>query len=164
MTDSFAPFQLCIDRIGTRLKGSPRQDVMLIRLYYHVGNRLSERYGEWLKDYGINQSEWFALLCLYACEGNAMKPSELSVMMHSSRTNSTRLADELVKRGWVERRPCQSDRRQLYLALTPAGTAFVEQLLPIGRTHARALWAGFTSEEKNTLEALLRKLLKQMGG
>jgi MarR family transcriptional repressor of emrRAB len=161
---SFAPFESAIERVAKRRPGAPRQEILLTRLYHHIDNRLAERYNESLKPHGINQTIWLTLIMLYSSPDHAIKPSDLSVCMDSSRTNATRLADELVARGWVERRPCSKDRRQLFLSLTPDGIRFVEELLPEQRQLHRSFWTSFTKAEKSTMEALLRKLLKQLGG
>ena len=62
-----------------------------------------------------------ALITLDAQESHSIQPSELSSALGSSRTNATRIADELEKRGWIERRESDNDRRCLHLHLTPQG-------------------------------------------
>ncbi|MGQ7115706.1 MarR family transcriptional regulator, partial [Escherichia sp. TWPC-MK] len=56
--------------------------------------------------------------------------SELSCALGSSRTNATRIADELEKRGWIERRESDNDRRCLHLQLTEKGHEFLREVLP----------------------------------
>ena len=48
----------------------------------------------------------------------------------------TWLVNRLVKRGLVERRPCEGDKRARYAALTPRGEAFVKRIFP---EHAEAI-------------------------
>jgi MarR family transcriptional repressor of emrRAB len=164
MSDSFRPFEAAIHRASQRVKGMPAQEVLLTKLFQHVASRLTDYHDGLLKVHGVNHTEWSALVMLYASESGSLKPSELSAYMDSSRTNITRVADELVERGWVERCPCGEDRRQVYLRLTKAGYAFLEPLLPTQRERHRRLWASFTKAEMQTMEGLLRKLLKQLGG
>ena len=85
-------------------------------------------------------------------------------MVREAEAYVTRVADELVEKGWVERCPCGEDRRQVYLRLTKAGYAFLEPLLPTQRERHRRLWASFTKADMQTMEGLLRKLLTQLGG
>jgi MarR family transcriptional repressor of emrRAB len=59
-----------------------------------------------------------ALITLESQENHSIQPSELSCALGSSRTNATRIADELEKRGWIERRESDNDRRCLHLQLT----------------------------------------------
>jgi MarR family transcriptional regulator, 2-MHQ and catechol-resistance regulon repressor len=72
----------------------------------------------------------------------------------------TYLVDRLAKRGLVERRPCPTDRRAAYAALTPEGEALIRRIFP---EHARVLeraLAGLDSEEKAEAIRLLRRLGK----
>lgn len=62
-----------------------------------------------------------ALITLESQENHSIQPSELSCALGSSRTNATRIADELEKRGWIERRESDNDRRCLHLQLTEKG-------------------------------------------
>lgn len=58
-------------------------------------------------------------------------PSELSDALAFSRTNATRVVDDLEQRGLIARHPCAIDRAtDMYLALT-------EQGLANRRSHAR---------------------------
>jgi len=164
MNDSFKPFEAAIERVAKRVKATAPQEVVLTRLYHHVYTRLIEYYDEFLKSHSLNLTAWMALIMIYASEDHSLKPSELSTCMNSSRTNSTRVADELVEKGWVERLPCQTDRRQLYLQLTEQGVAFVQDLLPQMRDRHRLLWSTFNKDDKETMDRLLRKLLTQLGG
>jgi MarR family transcriptional repressor of emrRAB len=99
---------------------------------------------------------------LYGNADKGMRPTELSVFMDSSRTNVTRLADELAEKGWVERASDPEDRRQIMLTLTKQGAALVEDTIPQVRDQQQALWASFTKDERQTLDRLLRKLLEQL--
>jgi MarR family transcriptional regulator, negative regulator of the multidrug operon emrRAB len=164
MSDSFQPFETAIHRVARRTRGSVTQEVLLTKLLHHVDTRLSDYHDGILKQSGLNHTVWTALIMLYASESGSLKPSELSVFMDSSRTNVTRLADELADKGWVERLPCEEDRRQLNLRLTKEGLKFVESQLPGQRERHRRLWSAFSKAEKQALEDLLRKLLKELGG
>ena len=70
----------------------------------------------------------------------------------------TYLVDRLEQRKLVERRPCESDRRARYAALTPAGEALIASIFP---DHAKAIEravAGLSAEEQEAATGLLRKL------
>lgn len=164
MNKSFHQLEQAIDRVESRFPGVPRQEVILTRLYYHIMPRLSAYLNETLKEYGIHESVWMALMAMYACPEQVLYPSDISDTLDSSRTNATRISDELVKNGWAQRQPCTEDRRKIRLELTEEGTRFVERIMPLARERNRTLWADFTTEEKALLEGLLRKLLARLGG
>ncbi|OWY37397.1 MarR family transcriptional regulator [Xenophilus sp. AP218F] len=161
---SFQQLEQAVNRVESRFPGVPRQEVILTRLLFHIVPRLSARLCEELRPYGLNETVWMALMALYACPNQALYPSDISETLDSSRTNATRIADELVKNGWAARSPSAEDRRKILLELTPEGIRLVESLLPLSRECHKALWADFDQEEKQQLEQLMRKLLTKLDG
>lgn len=164
MNNSFQNIERAIDAIGQRYPGAPRQEVILNRLFCHIMSRLTCQWNEALKPYAINETLWIALLALYSQPDQALYPSDISETMDFSRTNATRVCDEMVKHGWALRISCCEDRRKVQLKLTPAGIKFVEDLIPRSREHIQQQWGDFSSQEKDTLETLMRKVLTTLGG
>jgi MarR family transcriptional repressor of emrRAB len=163
MDHDFSFFEQGIERIARRLPGMPRQRVVLNRLFFFVFKELDERYNQRLADYGLNSTAFLALAMLYSSEEAALNPSDLSDALISSRTNVTRLADELVRAGWVARQPSKDDRRRVELSLTAAGAALVEGVLPVIWDLVRVQWTEFSQAEIVEFDRLLRKLLVGLG-
>ena len=164
MPESFKLFELSIENIARRFPDLPKREVLLTRLYYHVFFKLNANANRALKTYGLNNTRWIALILIYSSPDNAINPSELSEFLASSRTTITRLADELVKKNLVSRRPCEDDRRRCWLSLTDTGLALVEKILPIQQERLKKRWSKFTEEEMQRFEELLHKLLQELGG
>lgn len=89
-----------------------------------------------------------ALITLESQENHSIQPSELSCALGSSRTNATRIADELEKRGWIERRESDNDRRCLHLQLTEKGHEFLREVLPPQHNCLHQLWSALSTTEK----------------
>lgn len=140
----------------------PYQEILLTRLSMHVQSKLLERRNNMLKSQGINETLFMALMILDTKESHSIQPSELSAALGSSRTNATRIADELEKNGWIERKESHSDRRCLHLHLTEKGTDFLHSLLPPQHEAIRNIWSVLSTEEQKQLETLMRKLLVQL--
>ena len=164
MNSSFKKIEQAIDTIGKRYPGSPRQEIILYRLFCHVLSRLTCELNNKIKPFGINESTWIALLALYSKADQALYPSDISDTLDFSRTNATRVSDELVKQGWCVRVSCCEDRRKVQLKLTPEGVALVESVIPVARVGMMEQWQDFDTAEKDTLEHLMRKLLLSLGG
>jgi MarR family 2-MHQ and catechol resistance regulon transcriptional repressor len=84
--------------------------------------------------------------------------SELKAKILVSNAGVTYLVDRLEKRGLVERRRCDRDRRAYYAHLTEEGAEFVRRIFP---EHADAITEAFstlTDEERATATELLRKI------
>lgn len=161
---SFTHCEDAVKQICDSLPGAPYQEVILTRLYYHVQTHLNDFFNAALRHNGLNISSWTALMLMYTSPENTMSPSDLAKTMAFSRTNATRVVDDLLARNWIARKPCTDDRRKIRLALTETGKQYVRQALPERHQQMRELWAGFNEVEKTAFEALLRKLLTRLGG
>ena len=161
---SFAATENAIDTIARRMPGSPRQEVILTRLIAHVQTLLQSYNNETLTPKGINETTWMALMVLYSRREQRISPSELSDALAFSRTNATRVVDDLCQRDMMQRLPSQEDRRKTELILTEKGLAFIAMVMPEQRQRMRELWQDFSPEERALLDGMLRKLLRKVGG
>lgn len=93
----------------------------------HVQGKLLENRNNILKKQVINETLFMALIILDTQTTHSIQPSELSDALGSSRTNTTRIADELENRKWIERKESHNDRRCLYLHLTEEGSNFLKK-------------------------------------
>lgn len=133
----------------------------LPQLIRHVAKMLQEQINEDLRDTDLTYNNFHVLLMLYSapdCDGG-INPSVLSECSGETRTNMTRIIDDLVSRGLVERVHCKEDRRRIDLHLTAAGIKLVEHALPIIRRHAQTTFDIFEPQERAEFERLLIKLL-----
>ncbi len=161
--DSFSPFEARIRAAAARLPGAPpvsRQ--ILSRLVVHLHKHLDVAIQQVLEPFGLTPPGWTALMLMYSDPHDELHPCDLSTMTILSRTNVTRLMDELAARGWVQRRPAEDDRRRVLLSLTPAGVAFVETVLPAVRDLYTAIWDGFDDDELAVYERLSRRLAARL--
>ncbi|WP_165930905.1 MarR family transcriptional regulator [Paralcaligenes ureilyticus] len=142
-------------------RGVMRESV-IARLIQHVASALNDYMDEPFKAHGLNTTLWTSMVVIYASQNHCLKPSELSVFMNSSRTNSTRVARELQRHGFVNRVADENDRRQLFLQLTPKGVTFVETFLPTRRAYIKHALEEFTAKEVDEFERLLHKLLHKL--
>src|ERR1700733_1984283 len=70
----------------------------------------------------------------------------------------TSAIDRLEKRGLVDRRSCNSDRRLRYVELTDCGKAFIEEIYARHEVDLERVSAALSSEERNTMYEGLKKL------
>ncbi len=70
----------------------------------------------------------------------------------------TSAIDRLEKRGLVDRRSCNSDRRLRYVDLTDCGKAFIEEIYARHEVDLERVSAALGSEERNTMYEGLKKL------
>ena len=127
--------------LSTRLPPFPEQQNQVSRMLRIVTERLSSHLNENLKAFGINENLWFSLMAVYVSPNSEILPSRLSDLMDLTRTSATRLSDDMVERGWVERYINQKDRRQMVLNLHPRSMAAncPSERPGVGRFHERGL-------------------------
>ena len=150
--------------LSGRLPEFSEQQTQVGRLLRIVTERLSDHLNENLNVLGINENLWFAMMAVYVSPNSEILPSRLSDMMDLTRTSATRLSDEMVERGWVERHINQQDRRQIVLKLTPEGEAFIQKVWPQVSSKSGEAWQDFTNEDYAQLQYLLSKLLNRLEG
>ncbi len=162
MALTFSHYERCIDTVRARHPDMPRQSVVLMRLAHHVFRALHERLDVFFAAHELSTSAWAVLMMIYSTPDQAITPSEASAAVVQSRTHMTRVADDLVAAGLIERAHDETDRRRVVLRLTTRGVERVQQLLPLAWTEYAAALAAFSTEEAATLEGLLRRWLAHL--
>ncbi|MGH8042569.1 MAG: MarR family transcriptional regulator [Rudaea sp.] len=155
---SFANIELGIGKIASRMRGVPMQDIVLVRLIKHLSAHFGAYLAVKVRPAGLNEVAFRALMMLYAHADDGVHPSQLSAATGETRTNITRICDELARKGLLHRRASIADRRQVVLELTRRGEALIERLLPQVWHGLDHLSRALTRAEKNQLERLLKKL------
>ncbi|HBF30842.1 MarR family winged helix-turn-helix transcriptional regulator [Rhizobium sp.] len=110
-----------------------------------------------LGDQGIRQAD-FSVLSVIA--GNSgMKQSDVAEALAIQRANFVAIVDGLEKKGLIERRRSEVDRRVYFLHLTEAGTAFLAQLMPKWREHEEKFIGRLGgSDKRDQLIEMLRSI------
>ena len=83
---------------------------------------------------------------------------EVSARILLTSGSTTYVVDKLEERGLVERRPCASDRRAMYVDLTREGKALIRKIFPAHAKAIAAAVAGLTLEEQHEAITLLKRL------
>jgi MarR family transcriptional repressor of emrRAB len=160
--DSFSEVERRIEVTRRRLRGYPQEQVRLARLIIHVQKRQSELTNQVLRRYDLNYVTYTALMMMYGAEDQATTPSELSSATGEKPANITRICDELLEQGLIERYPSTSDRRRVVLRLTRKGERLVEQVQPELWQGLERSFGGLSAAETRQLTGLLRALLVRM--
>ncbi len=160
--DSFSEVERRIEVTRRRLRGYPQDQVRLARLITHVQKRQNELTNLVLKRHGLNYVTYTALMMMYGAEDQATTPSELSNATGEKPANITRICDELLEQGLIERYPSTEDRRRVVLSLTRRGERLVEQVQPELWQRLERSFGSLGSGETRQLTGLLRTVLAHM--
>ena len=83
--------------------------------------------------------------------------SELADALGLDRTTVTRHLDELERRGLIDRRPDQRDRRAMQISLSPKATTHLDSMRAMNRKRIKRMCSDWTPEERQSFANLLTR-------
>ena len=104
----------------------------------------------------------FATLTLIA-RNPGISQTELSLANGRDKTSLTPVVEDLVKRGLVERKRMDSDRRTYRLNLTPSGKKALTMLTRCARRHERNLDRVIGERDRKRFIQILKKIAAELG-
>ena len=110
------------------------------------------------EDFGITAAQYHVLRRIK--EGGRKTVSELSECMFISRPGISRAVEELASAGLIERERDQRDRRIVYLSVTPAGQAMMEQIYTKNNLFMRSMFSSLDDHELETVNDAFHILSK----
>jgi DNA-binding MarR family transcriptional regulator len=123
-----------------------------------VGNRISELVGQALKPFGISMQQFNVLRILRGQKGAPSNLNTLNERMISRMSNTTRLVDKLLERGFVSRTICESNRRKIEITLTASGAEILSRMDTVVREVENDLMKNMSGEDLKTLNLLLNRI------
>lgn len=118
---------------------------------------MAQRIDAALQPIGLTQAQWLPLYWLH--QGKASTGAELARVCHTDAGAMTRLLDRMEAKGLFRRERLHEDRRIVNLVLTPQGLAAAQAVPQALSDTQNAALAGFSQEEWETLNGLLRRVL-----
>ena len=122
-----------------------------------VSNKIRETFACALKPYDMSEQQFNVLRIL---RGQRRKPANLSTInkrMVTKMSNTTRLVDKLILKGYVDRGVCAENRRKVEIIITDLGVEVLSELDQVMEKTENELLQNFTSAELKTLNQLLDK-------
>lgn len=145
-----------VEEIIKTSKDIPLKSRTLIHLTL-VQNKVNEIMSAALKPYDVSIQQFNVLRILRGQQGKPANLSTLNERMVTKMSNTTRLVDKLLIKGFVKRNVCKENRRKVEIYITPAGE---ETLLNIDKTVLEVedtLTNNFNIKELKELNHLLNK-------
>lgn len=133
---------------------SPEQEAFLG--LWRTFDRLHVLELELFARHALTPQQYNALRLLRAAHPGALRTLDLAVRLVSRAPDITRLLDKLEDRKLVSRQRSEANRREVRVAITPAGVALLEELQePLRACHTRQL-GHLTREQLSDLTSLLQ--------
>jgi DNA-binding MarR family transcriptional regulator len=126
-----------------------------------VSNHVSHSFARMLAAKEVTVAEWALMRVLYGQE--PLSPSRLADRMGLTRGAVTKLADRLIAKGLVDRRPSLDDRRAQTLGLTARGAEIVPELAALADQNETACFAHLSQDERRALDLILKNMVARLG-
>ncbi len=132
-------------------------DIGLIGTTIHrVAQLIQQRIDNEIGDSGLTRLSWMA--AAHVEDSPALTIGDLAGRLEVGRATTGQLVDRMVKGGWVERSPSQSDRRLQIVTVTPKTRAMLDELAPRQSALEDEILQDLSPDERRVLLVLLERI------
>ncbi len=122
-----------------------------------VNNKINEIIGEALKPFEVSLQQFNVLRILRGQKNRPANLSTLNERMVSKMSNTTRLVDKLLNKGYVKRDICETNRRKVEIRITDRGLEALSKMDKAMDLAERKIVGDFSNDELKQLNTLLDK-------
>lgn len=122
-----------------------------------VSNKVTEITTNKLKPFDVSLQQFNVLRILRGQKGKAANLSTLNDRMVTKMSNTTRLVDKLITKGYVLRTACESNRRKVEIYITESGLDALLQMDKAMQSADQTILEKFTNEDLIVLNKLFDK-------
>lgn len=127
----------------------------------YVSNHVSQAFARKVEAHGVTVAEWVLMRQLLDVE--ALPPSRLADRMGMTRGAITKLADRLIAKSLLTRKPDPVDGRAQTLALTAKGRRLVPELAALADTNDSEFFDHLAPKDRAALVRILRDIVEKRG-
>lgn len=122
-----------------------------------VMSKIDDEISTCLKPFEISIQQFNVLSILRGQKGNPANLSTINERMVSKMSNTTRLVDKLLLKGFVNRKVCEKNRRKVEILITKSGINMLNEIDGILFETEKKILENFNSTELHELNTLLNK-------
>ncbi len=119
-------------------------------------NIMTQEHNKYLKPYGISNEQ--GLLLKYVCEMPGVTQTQIAEDLNKDKTTITRMIDSLIKKGDLERRVSEEDRRAFHIYVTDETKKKVEEVSPLFEKNQKELEKIISKEDYETTLKVLNQI------
>ncbi|NNC46408.1 MAG: MarR family transcriptional regulator [Winogradskyella sp.] len=114
-----------------------------------------------LKPYDLSLEQFNVLRILRGQKGQPINLQDIQERMFNKMSNTTRLVDKLILKGFVQRTICKNNRRKVEIEITDSGLKTLKEIDPKIDTAEQQITTNLNDSELQQLNTLLIKLRTQ---
>jgi len=122
-----------------------------------VNNKITEELNAALKPFGVSLQQFNVLRILRGQKDQPANLSTLNERMVTKMSNTTRLVDKLLAKGYVDRETCPSNRRKVEITITDEGKNALQAMDKAITQTEKQLVGSLGKKEMESLNILLDK-------
>ncbi|WP_366511989.1 MarR family transcriptional regulator [Maribacter sp.] len=122
-----------------------------------VSNKLNESTSTTLKPFDVSVQQFNVLRILRGQKGKPANLKTLNERMVTKMSNTTRLVDKLILKGYVKRETCEANRRKIEIYITTKGEKALSSMDIAMNKNDEQIVQNFTEEELEYLNVLFDK-------
>jgi DNA-binding MarR family transcriptional regulator len=122
-----------------------------------VMNRIDEEIAASLKPFELSIQQFNVLSILRGQKGKPANLSTINERMVSKMSNTTRLVDKLILKGFVQRSVCKQNRRKVEILITESGLSILNEIDGILFETEKNILQNFKESDLIELNKLLNK-------
>lgn len=139
------------------------QHIMVIDIL-HTANWLEEKLIRILKSFEITHQQFNIIKIVYSANPDPLSVLEIKESIMFKKSDVTRLLDRLVKKGYLERKTCEQNRRKVDISISESGKKLVEQIQPeLNKAFNGNYVSNINKGEALATSEVLRKVRKNNG-
>lgn len=141
--------------VKSKVQVSAEKKTVLNLFYTH--QIIVEKFSELMKSFDLSMEQFNVLRILRGQKGKPANMFLIQERMLAKTSNTTRLVDKLLIKGYVNRAVCEKNRRKIEITITESGLEILKQLDPKVENHENFFAKNLTSIELEQLNQLLEK-------
>lgn len=122
-----------------------------------VNNKINESISNVLKPYDVSMQQFNVLRILRGQNGKPANLSTLNERMVTKMSNTTRLVDKLILKGFVDRIVCPSNRRKVEISITSEGKKKLKKMDAVMQKAEKSILKNISKKELEQLNSLFNK-------
>lgn len=130
------------------------------RLISAIHRKIHQRVAAELRDYAVDIGQFFFLL--YILNHDGISQDEMAQNLYLDKTTASKGIKRLMEMGCVERKVNPNDRRQFQLCTTQKAKEMAPDLNKIYTDAQKILVKNLSTQEKDCLNRVLQKMLKNL--
>jgi len=122
-----------------------------------VNNKINEAISNVLKPFEVSLQQFNVLRILRGQNGKPANLSTLNERMVTKMSNTTRLVDKLILKGFVDRITCPSNRRKVEINITSEGKKVLKKMDMAMKNAEKSILKDISNNELEQLNTLFNK-------